>query len=229
MANIFLRLASAVRKEPFPIDPRVPSSYMARFTLEKAFDYLRGLLKFRRPSALIFLGRRARVKCPGMMRFGRTAKFSSETYVDALSSDGVVLGNNFSLGRGASIECTGTLRSLGKGFVAGNNVGIGSFSFLGCAGGITIGDDTIAGNFVSMHAENHIFDRLDVPIRLQGVTHRGIRIGKNCWIGAKVTILDGADIGDNTIVAAGAVVGAGTYEGNAVYGGVPARKIKSLT
>ncbi len=130
-----------------------------------------------------------------MMRFGRTAKFSSETYVDALSSDGVVLGNNFSLGRGASIECTGTLRSLGKGFVAGNNVGIGSFSFLGCAGGITIGDDTIAGNFVSMHAENHIFDRLDVPIRLQGVTHRGIRIGKNCWIGAKVTILDGADMG----------------------------------
>ncbi len=65
MANIFLRLASAVRKEPFPIDPRVPSSYMARFTLEKAFDYLRGLLKFRRPSALIFLGRRARRSARG--------------------------------------------------------------------------------------------------------------------------------------------------------------------
>jgi tetrahydrodipicolinate N-succinyltransferase len=228
VANLFLTLASAVRKEPFPVDPRVPSSYLFRFTVEKVFDYLRGILTFWRPRALIFLGRRARVKCPGMMRFGRTVKLSSESYVDALSSDGVVLGNNFSLGRGASIECTGTLKSLGKGFLAGNNVGIGSFSYLGCAGGITIGDDTIAGNFVSMHAENHVFDRMDVPIRLQGVTHRGIRIGKNCWIGAKVTILDGADVGDNCILAAGAVVGAGKYEGNAVYGGVPARKIKSL-
>lgn len=228
MANIFLLVAAAVRKEPFAIDPRVPSSYMAWFALEKGFDYLRGLLKFRRPRALIFLGRRARVKCPGMMRFGRTAKLSADTYVDALSSDGIVVGSNFSLGRGAAIECTGTLKSLGKGLVVGSNVGIGSFSFLGCAGGITIGDDTITGNFVSMHAENHVFDRLDVPIRLQGVTHRGIRIGKNCWIGAKVTVLDGVDIGDNTIVAAGAVVGAGKYEGNAVYGGIPARKIKSL-
>lgn len=228
MTRFFTRIASIVRKEGFTIDPAVPLSYLILFFAEKGIDYLRGILVFRRPTARIFLGQNAKVKCAGKISCGRFVKFSSETYVDALSHNGIILGNNFSLGRGASIECTGSLAMLGRGFVAGNNVGIGSFSFLGCAGGIFIGDDTITGNYVSMHSENHNFDRLDLPIRLQGVSQKGIHIGKNCWIGAKVTILDGAHIGDNTIIAAGAVVKEGIYEGFTVYAGVPARKIKSL-
>lgn len=228
MASFFSRIATIAKKEKFSIDPAIPSSYLFYFFVERFFDYFRGLLVFRRPSARIFLGRNARVKCAKKIIFGRFAKFSPDSYVDALSSDGVVLGNNFSLGRGASIECTGSLAALGRGFIAGSNVGIGSFSFLGCAGGIFIGDDTITGNYVSMHSENHNFDNLNLPIRLQSVNRRGIHIGKNCWIGAKVTILDGAHIGDNTIIAAGAVVKAGIYEGFWIYGGVPARKIKSL-
>jgi acetyltransferase-like isoleucine patch superfamily enzyme len=228
MASFFSKIASIVRKEKFVIDPAVPFSYLIFFFGGKAIEYFRGLLVFRRPSSRIFLGRNAKVKCISKIYCSRFVKFSAGSYVDALSTDGIVLGDNFSLGRGASIECTGSLATLGRGFIAGTNVGIGSFSFLGCAGGITIGDDTITGNYVSMHAENHNFDRLDLPIRLQGVNHQGIHVGKNCWIGSKVTILDGAYIGDNSIIAAGAVVRSGTYEGFAIYGGIPARKIKSL-
>ena len=228
MTKFFTKIASIVRKERFTIDPAVPTSYLILFFASKCIDYFRALIVFRRPMAQIFLGRNAKIKCVGKIVCGRFVKFSSDTYVDALSYDGIILGRNFSLGRGASIECTGSLAKLGRGFVAGNNVGIGSFSFLGCAGGIFIGDDTITGNFVSMHSENHNFGRLDLPIRLQGVSNKGIHIGNNCWIGAKVTILDGANIGDNTIIAAGALVKEGTYEGFSVYGGVPARKIKSL-
>ncbi|MBK8817500.1 MAG: acyltransferase [Methylococcaceae bacterium] len=229
MANLLSRIFSTVRKEGFVIDPAIPCDYLIWLFVEKSIDYLRGLLVFRRPAIRVFLGKNAKIKCVKKIRCGYFVKFSSDTYVDALSKDGIVLGDNFSLGRGASIECTGSLSTLGRGFVAGNNVGIGSFSFLGCAGGITIGDDTIMGNYVSMHSENHAFDRLDLPIRLQGVNHKGIVIGKNCWVGAKVTILDGVHIEDNTIIAAGAVVVAGHYEGFSIYGGVPARKIKPLT
>ena len=162
MNRFFSRIATIVRKEGFAIDPAVPSSYLILFFAEKSIDYLRGLLVFRRPAARIFLGRNAKVKSAGKITCGHFAKFSSDTYVDALSRDGIILGNNFSLGRGASIECTGSLATLGRGLVAGNNVGIGSFSFLGCAGGISIGDDTITGNYVSMHSENHNFDRLEI-------------------------------------------------------------------
>jgi acetyltransferase-like isoleucine patch superfamily enzyme len=228
MTDLFSRIASSVRKERFSIDPAVPTSYLVFFFIAKIVDYFRGLLVFRKPSSRILLGRNARIKCAGKIRCARFVKLSAYSFIDALSRDGIVLGNNFTLGRGASIECTGSLATLGRGFVAGDNVGIGSFSFLGCAGGISIGDDTIIGNFVSMHSENHNYDRLDIPIRLQGVSHKGIYIGKNCWIGSKVTILDGAHIGDHTIIAAGALVKAGIYEGFSIYGGVPARKIKSL-
>jgi acetyltransferase-like isoleucine patch superfamily enzyme len=228
MTRFFSRIASLVRTEGFAIDPAVPTTYLILFFAGKVIDYLRGLLVFGRPTSYIFVGRNAKVKCVAKITCGQFTKFSSDTYVDALSRDGIILGNNFSLGRGASIECTGSLATLGRGLVAGNNVGIGSFSFLGCAGGISIGDNTITGNYVSMHSENHNFDRLDMPIRLQGVSHKGIHIGKNCWIGAKVTILDGARIGDNSIIAAGAVVKEGIYDGYTLYGGVPARKIKSL-
>ena len=60
---------------------------------------------------------------------------------------------------------------------------------------------------------------------MQGVNRKGIKIGRDCWIGAKATILDGADIGDGCIVAAGAVV-RGKIPPYSIIGGVPAKFIK---
>jgi acetyltransferase-like isoleucine patch superfamily enzyme len=51
-------------------------------------------------------------------------------------------------------------------------------------------------------------------------------VGKNCWIGAKVILLDGVVTGDGCIISAGAVMTAGFYPANTVYGGIPARLIK---
>lgn len=64
-----------------------------------------------------------------------------------------------------------------------------------------------------------------MPIRQQGVYGKGIKIGKNCWIGAKATFLDGTVIGNGCVVAAGAVV-KGNFPDNSIIGGVPAKIIK---
>jgi tetrahydrodipicolinate N-succinyltransferase len=53
-------------------------------------------------------------------------------------------------------------------------------------------------------SENHSFDGSGVSSTL--VTRAGISIGERCWIGHRVTILDGVVIGDNTIIGAGSVV-----------------------
>ena len=45
-------------------------------------------------------------------------------------------------------------------------------------GKIEIGDNTIFGPGVSIHAENHNFEDLEKPIRLQGATRKGVKIGK---------------------------------------------------
>jgi acetyltransferase-like isoleucine patch superfamily enzyme len=56
-----------------------------------------------------------------------------------------------------------------------------------------------------LYSENHNYEDFNTPIRLQGVNRKGIIIGNNCWIGSKVTILDGVEIGDSCIIVAGAV------------------------
>jgi len=217
---------SRVKGESYVIDARVPTGYLLRTSIAWAIMKLRGRLLFIGHRQYPFVGRAATIRCKGKMVFGKGVSIGGHAYLDALSSEGIRLGNNVSVGRGTRIECTGNLRFLGKGLRVEDNAGLGTDNFFGCAGGIHIGKDTIIGNFVSFHAENHIFSDPNVPIRLQGVEHRGIRVGSDCWIGAKCTILDGAVIEDGCIIAAGALVIAGTYQKNGIYGGVPARLLK---
>jgi len=210
----------------YKIDHRVPAGYiillaMARITM-LAWGYLSGV----KNKGLFFLSTKAVIKARGKLVVGKSVTIARGCYIDALSEKGISFGDNVSMGINTRIEGTGNLQHLGKGMRVGNNVGLGYDSFYGCSGGIEIGDDTIIGNLVSFHSENHVFDSLQTPIRLQGVTHKGIRIGKNCWIGAKATILDGVTLEDGCIIAAGALLRAGTYEANNIYGGVPARLIR---
>lgn len=127
------------------------------------------------------------------------------------------------------VELTGSVHLIGKGMKIGNNVGLGTHGHYGSgAGFLEIGNDTIFGNYVSIHPENHNYKDKKFPIRLQGVNSKGgVKIGNNCWIGAKVTILDGTVIGDNCIVAAGAVV-KGIFPENVMIGGIPAKIIKRI-
>lgn len=219
------KLISRIKGEPYELDERIELAYLGFIVLERSTMRLRGLVRLPRTST-VFLGSKARIRSASKMRLGSGVTFGRNCYVDATSTDGVSFGNNVSVGRNTRIECTGNLKSLGRGIRVGDNVGLGTDSFYGCAGGIVIGSDTLVGNFVSFHSENHNVDRLDVPIRLQGVSHQGIVVGSNCWIGAKATILDGAKIGDGCVIAAGAVVAAGEYPNNGIYGGAPARLLK---
>jgi len=209
----------------YTIDKNIPTGYLLLLVWSRAMMLVWGKLSMIKNKGLFFLSPAATVKCRSRLRVGRSVTIERKSFIDALSVEGIILGNNVSVGVGTKIEGTGNLQFLGKGMKVGNNVGLGTDSFYGCAGGIEIGDHTIIGNFVSFHSENHVYDDLDTPIRLQGVKHDGITVGSNCWIGAKCTILDGAEIGNGCIIAAGAVVKKGIYAANGIYGGVPARLI----
>jgi acetyltransferase-like isoleucine patch superfamily enzyme len=78
---------------------------------------------------------------------------------------------------------------------------------------------------VSFHPENHMFSDLTLPIRLQGVNGSGIKVGKNCWIGAKATFLDGVVIGEGCAVTAGSVV-KDKFPDNVVTASIPEKIIK---
>ena len=90
-------------------------------------------------------------------------------------------------------------------------------------GGITIEDDVLIGPRVNLVTENHPAD----PAERKSLITKPIVIRRNAWIGANATILPGVTIGENAIVAAGAVVSK-DVPANAIVGGVPAKFIKSI-
>ena len=90
-------------------------------------------------------------------------------------------------------------------------------------GGITIEDDVLIGPGVNLVTENHPLD----PSDRQTLLLKPIIIKRNAWIGASATILPGVTVGENAIVAAGAVVSK-DVPGNTIAGGVPARVIKHI-
>ena len=90
-------------------------------------------------------------------------------------------------------------------------------------GGITIGDGAFIGHNVVIATLNHDFDPKE-----RSTTHPSkVVIGKNVWIGANATVVPGVTIGDNSIIAAGAVV-TKDVPPNVIAGGVPAKVIKSI-
>jgi acetyltransferase-like isoleucine patch superfamily enzyme len=226
MRKIINSIIKKLKGQDYHLDKRIPTSYLAKLLFSRLMMISRGGLSRVKHKGFLFIGGHVTIKARSMFKVGRTVSIDKGCFIDALSTDGVVFGDNVSMGKYVRIECTGSLQVLGKGMKVGNNVGLGADNFFGCAGGVKIGDDTILGNYISFHSENHLYDDIKTPIRLQGFSREGIRVGKNCWIGSKATILDGAEIEDGCVIAAGAVVTAGKYKNNGIYGGVPAKLIK---
>jgi hypothetical protein len=214
---------SRLRKENFVLDIDIPIGYLVALLFKKCLWWMGGVLILHNKKA--FVSPSSKIKCASKIKTSGYLSVAENCIIDGLSRNGVIFGNAVSIGRETSIVCTGSLKEIGKGLIVGDNVGLGEKCHYGCAGGVEIGDNTIVGIYVTMHSENHNFSDVMTPIRLQGVSHKGIKIGKNCWIGAKSTILDGTILGDGCVVAAGAVV-TGAFPSNCIIGGVPARIIK---
>jgi acetyltransferase-like isoleucine patch superfamily enzyme len=90
-------------------------------------------------------------------------------------------------------------------------------------GGITIEDDVLIGPKVNLITENHPLD----PADRRALISKPILIKRNAWIGAAATILPGVTIGENSVIAAGAVV-SNDVPANTIVGGVPAKHLKNI-
>lgn len=112
----------------------------------------------------------------------------------------------------------------------GQNIAIGKNVFInsGCCfqdqGGIQIGNDVLIGQQVVIATLNHALDYS----RRKDMLPKSVKIGNNVWIGAHATILSGVTVGDNAVIAAGAVVNK-DVPANTVAAGVPAKIIKKIS
>ncbi len=129
--------------------------------------------------------------------------------------------------------------------IVGQHVHIGPFSIISAMDNIIIGDDCLLAERVSIRDHDHRIPLRDhdhripirdhdhptaaqpIPYRKTGYTVAPIRLGRNVWVGAGVSILKGVELGDNCIVGAHAVVNR-SFPGGSIIAGVPARLLRTL-
>ncbi len=164
--------------------------------------------------------------------------------VELINTSIITLGNGVHLFRGIRIDggCSANNKILIQEEVAierGVDVGalddtkivIGARTFIGpytCIAGpgdITIGENCMIAAHCGIFANNHDFSDPTQLIREQGVSRKGICIESDCWLGHKVTVLDGVRIGKGSVIGAGAVVSR-NIPPYSIAVGVPAKVVK---
>lgn len=201
---------------------------IAKIRLEHIMMLARGFLWqliHMRFGAIVLKGRGAKiwidrnVALRGLIKVGDFAKLDLRCCAHGS------IGSGFSLGDFSIMRASGSPSFVCPRFEIGKNVTFGPFCNIGGGFGLYIGDDVIAGPYVSIHPESHGIDVSEV-IRDQPIHGSGISVGGDCWLAAKSTILDGTTLPPGCVVGAGAIL-SGAYERKGgIYVGSPARHLR---
>ena len=112
----------------------------------------------------------------------------------------IVIGDSCVIAQGALFNCMASDLFLGPSSYVGRNVVLQS------NGDLRIGAWTLIAANSGLYASNHVTPEKDQPIWTQGNSFTGITIGQNCWIGHGVVVVDGVNLGENSIVGPNTVV-----------------------
>lgn len=218
-----------VKGDAFNIDDNISDRELLFILINKFTQYYRGIYKclgIKGSKKKIFIGKKVTIRNKKHISMGTLVRIGDYVELDGLSKEGLSFGNNCSIGKYSIIRGTGGLAVLGMGITFGNNSSCADNCFFGCSGGIIIGNDVIIGQNVRFHSQSHNFKNLNVLIRKQGVTSKGIKVGNNNWIGSGVVILDDVKIGNNCVIGANTLVNK-DIPSNSVAVGNPVKIIKS--
>ena len=226
---IIEKIINRTKNVDFKFDSAVSGSVVISLIVNRAVLLIRGLLFLYsfKDTNFTYVGKSIRVFNRKNMSIGKHVTIGDYVYLSALGKGELKIDSGVNIGSYTQLVISTSFNDIGKFIHIHENVAIGEFSYVGGAGGISIGKDTIIGQYFSAHPENHNYTNKDIIIRHQGVNRKGISIGENCWLGSKVTVLDGVTIGNNCVVTAGAVV-TKSFPDGVMLGGVPAKMIKLI-
>lgn len=163
---------------------------------------------------LLFKLRNPRVVTEGLVFLGRDVQVTVGPGRGRL-----ILGRWVHLGDGTRIRAhEGTVRIDDK-CVLGSGVTINSYL------DVEIGSSCLIADWGYITDFDHVTEDLQRPIKDQGLVKSPVRIGRDCWLGARVSVLRGSDIGQGVVAAAHCVV-RGQVPDHAIVAGVPARVVK---
>lgn len=182
---------------------------------------------FKSSRGLLLIGKRVTIRQPHYLSVGRNFIAQDNCEINCLSERGITFGDKVTVGSFALIRPTNLYGGPpGAGMKVGNNSSIGPYAYIGCSGYIEIGENVMISPRVSIYAENHVFDKVQVPMIDQGVIRSFVKIEDDCWIASNSIILPGVTIGKGAVVAAGSVVTKDVAPYHVVAGN-PAKTVKT--
>ena len=173
----------------------------------------------------VAIGRGVTLRHPSKIFLGEGVVIDDRATLDAKGSSnrGITLGDGVFVGRNTTVYCKNGDVSLAANASLSANVIVFSSNDL------AIGEGTMVGSFSYLLSGGEYDCASPVPFcRQSGMVTKGpLRVGANCWLGAHVTVLDAASIGDGAVVGAGAVV-VSPIPPRSLALGVPAKVRKTL-
>ncbi|MBN1556619.1 MAG: hypothetical protein JW951_00575 [Lentisphaerae bacterium] len=171
----------------------------------------------------VFFGRDVTIRHGHKIRLGANVTIDDHAVIDAKGADnaGITIGDNVYIGRNTIVYCKN------GDIVIGDNVNISSNCEVFSSNRLTLGPDTVIGAYAYLLSggEYDYRDTAHTFAAQSGMQTKGeLTVGPNCWIGARVTVLDAACIGAHCVIGAGAVVTRPVPDGS-IAAGVPARVI----
>ncbi len=169
----------------------------------------------------VTFGQHVVLRHPHKIHIGDNVVVDDGCCLDAkgVDNEGIRLGSGVFLGRNTILSCKNGNIVIADGANIGFNTEIFSAST------VTIGRKVLIAAYTYLVGGDHLYDRVDVPVLDQGRTAAGIEVGDHVWLGAHVVVTDGATIGRDAIVGAGAVV-VGAIPEFAIAVGAPARVVR---
>jgi acetyltransferase-like isoleucine patch superfamily enzyme len=131
-----------------------------------------------------------------------------------------------SIGKRAKLKTGTVVRAHSGALTLGDRCTLGEYSLVACHGGVDIGPLCMFGPYVLINAAAHLIDGPE-PYRFLGERTQGIIIESGVWVGARVTILDGARVGQRAIIGAHSLVTT-DIPAEMLAVGTPARLIRRL-
>jgi acetyltransferase-like isoleucine patch superfamily enzyme len=160
------------------------------------------------------------LRCPGQIALGNNVFIESNAVLDAKGrSSHIDLGNSVLVGKNTIFSCASAKILVGEDVSVGPHCNIRAGT-----GPVTIGSHVTIGSNTVIISGNPSYKRLDIPMKMQVGTTKGIFIGDDIWIGVSVSIIDGVKVGNGCVIGAGSVVINDVPE-YAVVAGVPAKVI----
>ncbi|SCC72433.1 acyltransferase [Acinetobacter albensis] len=165
-----------------------------------------------------YFGKRTKLEITGKVKIGKNVYIGDDATIIVEKGALLTIGDNSFIGESCYIKCFGGAIEIG------HDVSINSKSFINGCGGVKIGNNTRIGTQTIIISSNHNFDKINILMREQGISKKGIYIGENIWLGARTTVIDGAYISNNSVIGACSLVTKKLNE-SGVYVGIPAKKL----